>query len=411
MGHVSRTLRWAHRGSCGEVWTRRRSRREQQHPFTPLMQLEEVAPGVAFVSCFANVTAVATDDGLVLVDTGSAFAGATRARRAARAGRRDRCTPRSSPTATSTTCSASSSSRPRRRAGRPRAAGRSRTRRVPARFDRYRLTAGYNAASTSASSRLPAAVADRVPLPRRDLRAAARRSTSAASTLELHHARGETDDHTWVWVPARARAVHRRPVHLGRRPTRATRRRCSATRATGPSRCARWPRSAPRCCCPGHGLPIVGADRVRAGAHRHRRAARVAARPDARADERGRAARRDRAHRAGAGAPARAALPAARSTTSPSSSCATSGGSTAAGRTATRRTSSRRRRDAGARAGGAGRRRGGAGRARRGARGERATCAWPATSPSGRRARRPTTTAWRRRGARSTARAPRRRRR
>src|SRR5690349_18669157 len=33
--------------------------------------LEEVAPRVAFHSGFANVVAVATDDGLVLVDTGS----------------------------------------------------------------------------------------------------------------------------------------------------------------------------------------------------------------------------------------------------------------------------------------------------------------------------------------------------
>src|SRR5512140_903088 len=33
--------------------------------------LEEVAPGLAFVESFANVTALDTDDGLVLFDTGS----------------------------------------------------------------------------------------------------------------------------------------------------------------------------------------------------------------------------------------------------------------------------------------------------------------------------------------------------
>src|SRR5690348_13779220 len=47
-----------------------------QHPFTPLFALEEVAPDVAFVSSFANVTAIAGERGLTLVDTGSLqFAG------------------------------------------------------------------------------------------------------------------------------------------------------------------------------------------------------------------------------------------------------------------------------------------------------------------------------------------------
>src|ERR1700704_450072 len=43
------------------------------HPFRLMnTEAEEVADGVAFVPSFANVSAVATDDGLVLVDTGSA---------------------------------------------------------------------------------------------------------------------------------------------------------------------------------------------------------------------------------------------------------------------------------------------------------------------------------------------------
>src|SRR6202044_306405 len=44
------------------------------HPVSHLGGLAEVCDGVAFVPAFANVTAVATDDGLVLVDTGSSFA-------------------------------------------------------------------------------------------------------------------------------------------------------------------------------------------------------------------------------------------------------------------------------------------------------------------------------------------------
>src|SRR2546430_2345217 len=44
---------------------------EEAHPFMPRGDVAEVADGCAFVPSFANVSAVATDDGLVLVDTGS----------------------------------------------------------------------------------------------------------------------------------------------------------------------------------------------------------------------------------------------------------------------------------------------------------------------------------------------------
>src|SRR5262245_14837571 len=41
------------------------------HPWAPLNELEEVEAGIGFVSSFANVIAVATGEGLGLVDTGS----------------------------------------------------------------------------------------------------------------------------------------------------------------------------------------------------------------------------------------------------------------------------------------------------------------------------------------------------
>ena len=45
----------------------------QIHPLRPSTGLAEVADGVAFVPSFANVSAVKTDDGLFLVDTGSSL--------------------------------------------------------------------------------------------------------------------------------------------------------------------------------------------------------------------------------------------------------------------------------------------------------------------------------------------------
>src|SRR6202051_5185070 len=51
----------------GEVST------SELHPLRPTTGIAEVADGVSFVPSFANVSAVTTDDGLLLVDTGSAL--------------------------------------------------------------------------------------------------------------------------------------------------------------------------------------------------------------------------------------------------------------------------------------------------------------------------------------------------
>ena len=51
------------------------------HPVDHIGGFVEITDGVGFCPSFANVSAFATDDGLVLVDTGSAPAGADRARR------------------------------------------------------------------------------------------------------------------------------------------------------------------------------------------------------------------------------------------------------------------------------------------------------------------------------------------
>ena len=208
------------------------------------------------------------------------------------------------------------------------------------------MTAGYNGGDQPAAVQgAGPALADRLPLPGRDLPRPLDLDGRRRERSSCYHDRGETDDAHLGVGRRRARCCSRATCSSGRRRTAATRRRRSATRSTGRARSARWPRSNPRCCCPGHGLPIVGADRVHAGArptapscssHLHR--------PDARDDERGRAPRRHRPRPSRApDRPARAAVPARRSTTSPSSSCATSGACTAAGTTAIPRTSSPRR--------------------------------------------------------------------
>ena len=237
--------------------------------------LTEICDGVAFVPAFANVTAIRTADGLVLVDTGSAFAAAADPRRAAALDR----------AAAAHGYLLARAHRPclrRRRRGR---------RRRPSEAGRRPVVIAHEALPPAlrpvpADGRVqrghqPAAVrhprpalADRVPLPgphvlrradgrrrRHDARAAAR---EGRDRRPHRHLAGRPPG-----------AVLRRPVHLGVAERRATRRRCSATRWNGRRRCAGCSRCEPEYLLPGHGLPVVGADRVAPRPDRHRRAARA----------------------------------------------------------------------------------------------------------------------------------------
>ena len=86
--------------------------------------------------------------------------------------------------------------------------------RVPARFERYRLTHGYNALHQRAPVPVAAVLAGAVPRAGRDLRTSLDLEIGG-ERFELRHAMGETDDATWVWVPSRARRLRGGPLHLG----------------------------------------------------------------------------------------------------------------------------------------------------------------------------------------------------
>src|SRR5262249_53681981 len=121
----------------GEVST------EQHHPFTPMFAIEDAADRVGFVSSFANVTVIDSDEGLLLVDTGGYPFGASVL------GMVRTWTKRAVSTAVYThghvdhvfgiqafDAEAEQAKRPR-----PRVIAH---RDLPARFDRYKTTAGYN---------------------------------------------------------------------------------------------------------------------------------------------------------------------------------------------------------------------------------------------------------------------------
>jgi len=231
-----------------------------RHPWAALQELEELDRGIAFVSSFANVTAFTTEAGLVLVDTGSALF-APMVHEAIRGWSRE-------PLHTAVyshghidhVFGVALFEEEARAQGRPlpRVVAHED---VPARFDRYRETAGYNGLVNARQFRLPGFVwptAYRYP----DV------TYRSALTLEiggvrfeLHHARGETDDHTWTWLPERKVLC---PGDLF----------IWATPNTGnPQKVQRYPLDWARALramsalgaeilCPGHGYPIRGADRV-----------------------------------------------------------------------------------------------------------------------------------------------------
>jgi alkyl sulfatase BDS1-like metallo-beta-lactamase superfamily hydrolase len=133
---------------------------------------------------------------------------------------------------------------------------------VPDRFDRYRRTAGYNAVINQRQFRAPGL---RWPVEYRYPDETYRRELTlniGGERIELRHARGETDDGTWVWVPER-RVLFTGDLFIWASPN------CG-----NPQKAQRYPADWARAfrtmleldaevLLPGHGLPIIGADHVR----------------------------------------------------------------------------------------------------------------------------------------------------
>ena len=254
--------------TADDLWTGRITT-ERVHPVVlGTAGLAEIGDGVAFVPSFANVSAVDTDDGLFLVDTGSSFAAGRGARRppglVAEPAAHRRLLPRPH--------------RPRLRGarvgvgvGRERMADSGgRGPRGPARALRPlhqdgRLTTPSSTAasspSTTSSGPLEYRYPDRTYRDRLDLEVGGVRA-------ELHHARGETDDHTWTWFPER-RVLCCGDLFIWASPN-----------AGNPQKVQRYPlewadalrrmlalydrpEGGPTALLPGHGFPVIGEDRIR----------------------------------------------------------------------------------------------------------------------------------------------------
>ena len=235
----------------------------EHHPVGFLGELTEVAEGIAFLPSFANVTAIETSDGLVLFDSGS-FATGELVHQAIRGWRPDTCLHTVVFTHGHVDHVFGLPLWEKEAVDRgwvpPIVVAHEN---MPARFDRYRLTAGYNAAINRRQFGidelewpLDYRYPDRTYRDELELEIGGER-------FELHHAKGETDDYTWTWVPGR-RTICCGDLFIWAVPN-----------AGNPQKVQRYPREwshALRAMAeldaelllPGHGLPVVGAERVKA---------------------------------------------------------------------------------------------------------------------------------------------------
>ena len=234
---------------------------EERFPFAAGGEHVEVAERTLFTASFANVSVFDTDDGLVLVDTGAIFVAPTVH------GVIRSWTEHPLHTAIYShghidhvfgvplfEQEARENDWPMPRVVAHEA--------MPARFDRYILTAGYNAWINRRQfgvDGLQWPTEYRYPdQTYRDTLAI----DVGGERFELHHARGETDDHTWTWVPGRKVLCTGDFVIW------------AAPNAGNPQKVQRYPREwaialremaslGAEVLLPGHGLPIVGTDRIR----------------------------------------------------------------------------------------------------------------------------------------------------
>lgn len=238
-----------------------KARGDDGSPLSGAMELAEVAAGTAFLSGFGNVSAFRTPEGLVLVDTGS-----------------ERLAPKLLASLRGWTGDpvhtvvyshghidhvmgifgldqeAASSGHPA-----PRVVAHEN---VPARFDRYRLMVGYNTIVDRRQSLGPTL---EWPTEYRQPDQTYSVSTSfdvGGERFELHHGKGETDDHTWTWVPARG-TLCTGDLFVWASPNAGNPQKVQRYPAEWAAALGEMAALGAEILLPGHGLPILGADRVR----------------------------------------------------------------------------------------------------------------------------------------------------
>jgi len=238
---------------------------EDAHPLVDPLRTSgayvEVAPDTIFMATLANINAFRTSDGLVLVDTGLSFLARMHHERLRTWDSSRLNTAVYSHGHIDHIFGVPPFDEEARANGWP-APHVIAHEAMQARFDRYVLTAGYNSIVNQRQFGFP----QPVPWPTsfRDPDEVYRDVLGVdvgGERFELHHARGETDDHTWTWVPGR-RVLCSGDMFIWATPN------CG-----NPQKVQRYPADWARALrkmiglgaevlLPGHGFPILGADRI-----------------------------------------------------------------------------------------------------------------------------------------------------
>jgi len=245
------------------LWQGKTSTRHvDHHPFKALNQVEEIAPGVAFYKSFSNLTVVDTEDGAVLIDTGSFH-----------------------PTAYARSFSAVRSRTPERihtaiyphghvdhAYGLPPFLEEAKEKgwaapevvghcHVHHRMDRYIETAGYNEVINERQFGYPVEWPTDPIYPTTEFEESVELEVGG-TPLNVTHAKGETDDHAYIFLPEQ-RVLCTGDLFIWAAPN-----------AGNPQKVQRYVKEwytalrnmaalKPEALLPGHGLPVFGEDRVR----------------------------------------------------------------------------------------------------------------------------------------------------
>ncbi|MGQ0654389.1 MAG: alkyl sulfatase dimerization domain-containing protein [Betaproteobacteria bacterium] len=245
------------------LWSGQASTAEPDfHPFAGPRLLEELAPGVAFYKAFVNVIAVRTGDGLVLVDTGSYHPKSHKLSfEAVRKWSGERV---HSAVYTHGHVDHAYGLPPfLEEAGArgwqaPRIVGHVN---VLPRMRRYVQTAGYNSLINARQFNVPTEWPVSYQAPTETY--ADHLALEAGGTrFELHHAKGETDDHTWVWLP-RTKTLCTGDLFIWAAPNAGNPQKVQRYALEWAAALRAMAALGPELLLPGHGLPIAGAARVR----------------------------------------------------------------------------------------------------------------------------------------------------
>jgi len=229
------------------------------HPFAGLDQYDEVAERTIFFHSFANVTAFETDDGIVLVDSGT-FAHQDIVFQAIRSwseARVDTVVYTHGHVDHVFAVPLFAKEAKEKGWAPPRVVAHEA---VVRRFDRYILTSGYNQVINQRQFAMPVTWPTAYTYP--DVTYKKDKTLSVGGLrFELHHARGETDDHTWVWVHDR-KVLCTGDLIIWAVPNAGNPQKVQRY-------CIEWAAALrkmaglnPEVLCPGHGVVVVGEERV-----------------------------------------------------------------------------------------------------------------------------------------------------